>query len=75
MTEQTRTMMWDQLERSIVARPIGEAAVLTVIGAGAGQRGHGLSLPASRILIWIWWGLLPSTRQCQPEGLERWSLW
>ena len=39
MTEHIHPTMRDQLERNIVARPIGEEAVLTVIGAGAGQRG------------------------------------
>jgi hypothetical protein len=39
MTEDARTTMTDQLQRNIVARPIGEHAVLTVIGAEAGQRG------------------------------------
>ena len=31
--------MTTQVQRNIVARPIGEDAVLTVVGAGAGQRG------------------------------------
>lgn len=39
MTENARTTMTDQLQRNIVARPIGEQSVLTVIGAGSGQRG------------------------------------
>jgi hypothetical protein len=39
MTDDTRTTMTDQLQRNIVARPIGEQSVLTVIGAGLGQRG------------------------------------
>jgi hypothetical protein len=39
MTEDTRATMTDQLQRNIVARPIGEQSVLTVIGAGLGQRG------------------------------------
>jgi hypothetical protein len=39
MTEDTRTTMTDRLQRNIVARPIGEQSVLTVIGAGPSQRG------------------------------------
>ena len=39
MTEDARTTMTTQPERNIVARPIGEGAVQTVIGAGPGQRG------------------------------------
>jgi hypothetical protein len=39
MTEETRATMTDRLQRNIVARPIGEQSVLTVIGAGSGQRG------------------------------------
>ncbi len=39
MTEDAHTTMTDQLQRNIVARPIGENAVLTVIGPDAGQRG------------------------------------
>jgi hypothetical protein len=39
MTEDTRTTVTDQLQRNIVARPIGEQSVFTVIGAGPGQRG------------------------------------
>ncbi len=39
MTEEAHTSMTDQLQRNIVARPIGENAVLTVVGASPGQRG------------------------------------
>ena len=39
MTEDARNAMTDQLPRNIVARTIGEQAVLTVIGDGPGQRG------------------------------------
>jgi hypothetical protein len=39
MTEDTRTTMTGQLQRDIIAWPIGEQSVLTVIGAGLGQRG------------------------------------
>ena len=39
MTEPIHPIMRDQLEQNIVSRPIGEGAVLTVIGAGPGQRG------------------------------------
>jgi hypothetical protein len=39
MTEETRATTEDRLQRNIVARPIGEQSVLTVIGAGSGQRG------------------------------------
>ncbi len=39
MTEDSRTTSTDQLQRNIIARPIGENAVLTVIGADPGQRG------------------------------------
>ena len=39
MTENINLSISDLPERSIFARPIGEGAVLTVIGAGAGQRG------------------------------------
>ena len=37
MTEETRATMTDRLQRNIVARPIGEQSVLTVIGAGSGN--------------------------------------
>ena len=39
MTEDARTTMTTQLQRNIVARPIGEYAVHTTIGAGPGPRG------------------------------------
>ncbi len=39
MTEDTSTAMPTQLQRNIVARPIGEYAVHTTIGAEPGQRG------------------------------------
>ncbi len=39
MTEDARNTMTDRLQRSIVARTIGEQAVLSVIGGGPGQRG------------------------------------
>ncbi len=39
MTADTRNTMTDQPQRSIVARTIGEQAVLAVIGGGSGQRG------------------------------------
>jgi hypothetical protein len=39
MTEDARSTKTDQLQRSMVARTIGEQAVLTVIGGGPGQRG------------------------------------
>jgi hypothetical protein len=39
MTDDTRTTMTHQLQRNIVARPVGGQSVLTVIGAGPGQRG------------------------------------
>ena len=39
MTEDARNTMTDQPQRSIVARTIGEQAVLSVIGGGPGQRG------------------------------------
>jgi hypothetical protein len=39
MTEDTRTTMTDRPQQNIVARSIGEQSVLTVIGAGSGQRG------------------------------------
>ncbi len=39
MTEDSRTTMTAQLQRNIVARPIGKDAVHTVIGAGPGPRG------------------------------------
>ena len=39
MTEDARNTMTDRLQRSIVARTIGEQAVLSVIGGGLGQRG------------------------------------
>ena len=39
MTEDTRATTEHRLQRNIVARPIGEQSVLTVIGAGSGQRG------------------------------------
>lgn len=39
MTEDARTTMTDQIQRNIVARPIGENTVLTVVGADPGQRG------------------------------------
>jgi hypothetical protein len=39
MTEDTRTTMTGQLQRNIIAQLIGEQSVLTVIGAGPGQRG------------------------------------
>ena len=39
MTEDARTTMADQIQRNIVARPIGENTVLTVVGADPGQRG------------------------------------
>ncbi|MFQ6025966.1 MAG: hypothetical protein ACE5Q6_00465 [Dehalococcoidia bacterium] len=39
MTQDARNATTDQPQRNIVARPIGESEVLTVIGAGPGQRG------------------------------------
>jgi hypothetical protein len=39
MTEDSGTTMAPQLQRNIIARPIGADAVHTVIGAGPGQRG------------------------------------
>ena len=39
MTADERPTMTDQPQRNIVARPIGQNAVLTVVGAGPGQRG------------------------------------
>ena len=39
MGKDTRTTLTDRLQRNIIARPIGEQSVLTVIGAGPGQRG------------------------------------
>ncbi len=39
MTEDTHTTTANQLQRNIVARPIGEQSVLTVISAGPGQSG------------------------------------
>ena len=39
MTEDPRTTMAAQPQRNIIARPIGEQAVHTVIGAAPGQRG------------------------------------
>ncbi len=39
MTEDARTARADQPQRSIIARTIGEQAVLAVIDAGPGQRG------------------------------------
>ncbi len=39
MTEDARTTMTDQLQRSIVARPLGRESVMTTIGVGPGQRG------------------------------------
>ncbi len=39
MTEDARNTMTDQLQRSIVARTIGDQAVLSVIGGGPGQGG------------------------------------
>ncbi len=39
MTEDSRTTSTDQLQRNIIARPIGANAVLTVIGADPAQRG------------------------------------
>lgn len=39
MTENERTTRLDQLQRTIVARPIGEESVLAVVGAGPGPRG------------------------------------
>jgi hypothetical protein len=39
MAEDTRTTMTDRLQRTFVARPIGEQSVLTVIGAGPDRRG------------------------------------
>ena len=43
MTEDDRTAMTTQLQRNIVAQPMGADAVHTVIGAEPGQRGPGLS--------------------------------
>ena len=42
MTEDARNTMTDRLQRSIVARTIGEQAVLSVIGGGPDKGGHGL---------------------------------
>ena len=39
MTEDARTTMTDQLQRNIVARPLGMESVITTIGVGPGQRG------------------------------------
>ena len=39
MTEDARTTGTETFQRNIVARPIGGESVLTVIGAGLGQRG------------------------------------
>ena len=39
MTESARNTMNGQLQRSIVARTIGQQSILTVIGGGPGQRG------------------------------------
>ena len=39
MTEDVRTVMTDQLQRNIVARPMGREAVITTIGVSPGQRG------------------------------------
>ena len=39
MTQDARTEMTDQLPRTVVARPIGANAVLTVVGVGSGPRG------------------------------------
>jgi hypothetical protein len=39
MTEDAPTTMIPQLQRNIVAQPMGEDAVLTVIGPAPGQRG------------------------------------
>jgi len=39
MTEDARTTMTDQLQRNIVARPLGKESVITTIGVGPGQRG------------------------------------
>ena len=39
MTADTRNTVTDQPQRNIVARTIGEQAVLAVIGGGPGQRG------------------------------------
>ncbi len=39
MTEDARTTMTDQLQRNIVARPLGKESVITTIGVVPGQRG------------------------------------
>ncbi len=39
MTENARTTITDQLQRTIVARPIEGQSALTVIDPGPGQRG------------------------------------
>ena len=39
MTQDAQTAMTDQLQRTIVARTIGDNAVLTMVGAGSGPRG------------------------------------
>ncbi len=39
MTEDARTTMTDQHQRSIVARPLGQESVITTIGVVPGQRG------------------------------------
>ncbi len=39
MTEDAQTTMTDQLQRNIVARPLGKEAVITTVGVGPGQRG------------------------------------
>ncbi len=39
MVEGAKTGMTDQIQASIVARPVGKEAVLTVVGAGPGPRG------------------------------------
>ena len=39
MTEGARTPLTAEIQRNIIARPIGGEAVLSVIGAGPGTRG------------------------------------
>jgi len=39
MTEDAQTTTTDQLQRNIVARPLGQESVITTIGVVPGQRG------------------------------------